>query len=85
MFYMYNAFTGYTGLILPLLEEYPEVVDMESIHGTTCRHLLNKLVMLRQRSQPKVCQTLLARQSHLLKVTDYCCLSIRRRTFVSLL
>ena len=83
---MYNAFTGYTGLILPLLEEYPEVVDMESIHGTTCRHLLNKLVMLRQRSQPKVCQTLFfAHQSHWLKVTDECCLSICHRTFVSLL
>ena len=62
---MYNAFAGYTGLVLPLLEEYPESVDMEDIDGTTCRHLLNKLVMLRQHSQPKVCQTLfLSHQGH---------------------
>ena len=50
-FRTYHVISGYTELILPLIEKYPCLLDSTGVGGTTCRQLLSQLV--RRRKGPK--------------------------------
>ena len=42
--------SGYAELIMPLLERYPRCLDMKDSTGQSCRQMLHKLVVRRERN-----------------------------------
>ena len=48
IFILLNEISGYTDLILPLIESYPCLLDRAGVGGVTCRQLLGQLVRQRE-------------------------------------
>ena len=49
-----HVISGYTDLILPLIEKYPCLLDRTGVGGTTCRQLLGQMVRRREGTKDEV-------------------------------